>query len=110
MTGGTHLYIIQMDRTGAIKVGRSNDVERRCKQLQTSCPYPLIVLLVAKRQGNREQEVHRRLKAYRTASFQGEWFREPALGELPTDLYEMLDIEFVNSDWWKKPPEPGVGP
>jgi len=110
MKGGTHLYILQMDRTGAIKVGRSDDVERRLKQLQTSCPYSLITLLVAPLQGHRERDVHHRMHSYRTASFHGEWFRESALAELPEDLYELLDIEFVNSDWWRKAPEPAVGP
>lgn len=101
---GEHLYIIQMGMTGAIKIGRSSDPEVRLTQIQTGCPYRCRLILVAQEQGWREKDIHRRLRRYRTGNFNGEWFTEQALGELPTDLYEMFPVktlEMVNGEWWR---------
>ena len=78
---GKDLYIIQMAVTGDIKVGRSKNPNKRLKQLQTSCPHPLKVILVIR--GTRHN---------------GEWFEEGALAELPLEMYDLLDLS--NQDWW----------
>lgn len=92
MRGGEHLYVFQMGKTGAIKVGRSSDVERRRQEIQTGCPYEVRVILVAEGQGAREPQVHRVMRPFRLRLQKGEWFSEPALGSLPDDLYDLLGV------------------
>lgn len=109
MRGGDHLYIMQMGRTGAIKVGRSSDVERRRQELQTGCPYEVRVLLVAEGQGHREAQLHRFLRPFRLRHEKGEWFSEAAIGSIPVDIYDLMSmetVEMVNSDWWKNSRDP----
>lgn len=101
MRGGNHLYVIQMAETGAIKVGRSCDVVRRMREIQTGCPHPIRLVLEATNQGHRERAVHARLRRYRTRRYSGEWFREEALGELPDDIYEQIPLAVLDDpDWW----------
>lgn len=100
MIGGEHLYLIQMDRTGVIKIGRSSNPEKRLKQLQTSCPYELRIILVLQGEGHRERDFHRRLRRYNTRRYQGEWFEERGLTSLPDEVYEMIDLE--QRTWWEK--------
>ena len=69
MTGGRHLYVMQMDVTGAIKIGRSSNVDRRLGEIQTSCPYQVRVILVLENQGYRERKMHERLRKYRTRRY-----------------------------------------
>lgn len=94
---GKHLYIMQSYCTGAFKVGRSSDPERRREDLQVGSPFPLRLILVVEDQGWRERSVHDQLRNYWT---QGEWFTEPGLASLPLDLYEKLDLDMVNT-WWE---------
>ncbi len=105
MQGGEHLYIMQMARTGAIKVGRSSDVTRRRGEIQTGCPYEVRVLLIADGQGYREGHIHRIMRRFRLRSEKGEWFSESAIGSIPDDIYDMMTMEvceMVNGDWWKQ--------
>jgi len=96
------LYIIQMAITGDIKVGRSKDVPRRLKQLQTGAPHRLKILLIAPGLGHRERIVHESMCRYRNRGRRGEWFREEAIGSIPDDLFEMMPLEVVEDpDWWK---------
>ena len=97
---GRDLYVIQMSRTGDVKVGRSKNVSRRIKQLQTGSPHRLRLILHAEGEGHREKEVHRRMSRGRTR-FDGEWFEEDTLAELPDDLYEQL-LHMEDQDWWKE--------
>ena len=100
MNGGLHLYLIQAHTTGAFKVGRSSNPERRVKELQTGSPFELRIILVIENSGHREKPLHRRLHGYRSQGhLKGEWFIEPALGELPDDVYDQLDLDTVN-EWW----------
>ena len=94
---GTHLYIIQMNITGDIKIGRSKHPEKRLKQLQTGCPHKLKLILVVEDMGWYETVLHRRM-AFAAIRKNGEWFHESALTELPTNLYEKLNLEDQN--WW----------
>jgi hypothetical protein len=110
MKGGQHLYVMQMGRTGAIKVGRSSNVDRRLTEIQTGCPYQVKVIIVAEDQGHREAAVHRNLKVFRLRGHKGEWFSEMALGSLPDDIYDLMSVEMVemvNGDWWKASRDPG---
>jgi len=101
MIGGEHLYLIQSFCTGAFKVGRSSNPERRLRDLQVGSPFKLKIILVVKNQGTREKRVHDALHAFRSqGEYEGEWFIEPGLGSLPDDLYAMLDLEDVNT-WWE---------
>lgn len=99
---GCDLYVIQMAGTGDFKVGRTNDVRRRLKELQTSCPHPLRVFLHAEGKGNEERRVHRHLRGYETRGGKGEWFREEGMACIPDDLWEMVPVDVLEqSDWWK---------
>jgi hypothetical protein len=100
---GQHLYVIQMSKTGAIKVGRSGDPERRLRQLQTGCPYRLRLILVALDQGHLERSVHHAMRPYQTRYGDGEWFHERGMGYIPEGIWEQaLPWVLENPDWWKK--------
>ena len=102
---GRHLYIIQADRTGSVKIGRSNDPEQRLKSLQTGNPHLLKLILVLKDKGYLETSLHRRLTRGKTNGGE-EWFEYNALPELPDWIYDQLCLDVC--DWWwteeKKPP------
>ncbi len=107
MKNGQHLYILQMDKTGAFKIGRSKNPRARLKQLQTGCPHTIKLILIIQNQGHREKHIHQQLYRYRTRMYAGEWFYERGWGDLPDWLYEQIPedmLEFVNSDWWDNPP------
>jgi hypothetical protein len=99
---GEHLYIIQMSCTGAFKVGRSGNVPKRLKQLQTSCPHKLKVLLVAEGQGHLERSVHQALRSFQTRGQRGEWFSEEGIGSIPVKIWDQVPVEILEDpDWWK---------
>jgi len=67
------VYAIREKDTGHIKLGISNDPDRRMKELQTGNSHPL-ELLGYRRAVNRfkdEQEIHKEMSAYH---LRGEWF------------------------------------
>lgn len=100
---GRHLYILQSQGTGAIKIGRSDDPERRLGEVQTGCPYRLRIILVAKDMGYREKSVHRAMRRHRTRQADGEWFHEIGMGEIPVDVYERFhDWYMEDPDWWRR--------
>jgi len=94
-----HLYIIQSDKTGALKIGRSKNPKQRLKQLQTGSPYKLKLILIVEGKGNIEKNLHERLKRYRQRR-NGEWFDFNCTGMLPDWLYEMIDWDDANV-WWE---------
>jgi len=101
MRGGEHLYVIQMDVTGAFKVGRTSNPPRRLAELQTGAPHKLRIICVAFGQGFRERKVHALLRRYRTRAYSGEWFHEEGFGEIPDDIYECIPPETLEDiDWW----------
>ncbi len=101
MSAKDHLYIIQSDVTGAIKIGRSKNPQRRLKQLQTGSPYELRLLLVLENMADLERKLHRDLKGYRFRSTQGEWFDFESTGSLPIWICEKIDWDVANT-WWEK--------
>ena len=60
-----HLYIIQSDISGAMKIGRSKNPKKRLKQLQTGSPYKLKLLVEVPGKGLLEKSLHRTLKDYK---------------------------------------------
>jgi len=66
MRGGEDLYIIQMAVTGDVKVGRSSDVDRRIRELQTGCPHRLRLILHLPGEGGAERSIHDSFRRYRT--------------------------------------------
>lgn len=100
---GDHLYIIQSDTTGAVKIGRSTHPEKRLKELQTGSPYALRILKVFTDKGDIEHSLHQDVERYRLRSgasgIKGEWFHHDCLHYLPDWLYNELPLE---DRWWKK--------
>lgn len=94
-----HLYIIQSDVTGAFKVGRSKNPERRLKQLQTGSPYKLKLICVLENKGYQEKLLHSQLNESGRRC-KGEWFDFDLIGYLPDNIVEGLDLEIVNT-WWE---------
>lgn len=96
-----HLYIIQSDVNGCIKVGRADDPTARLYQLQTGSPYRLKLLKVIWGGGDIERTLHKQLQKHGLRIRKdGEWFTSNALAYLPDDI--MLDYAWENEYWWKK--------
>lgn len=93
---GLHLYVIQSDVTGAVKIGRSSKPEQRLDQLQTGSPYRLRLLAVYEGRGEEEQRIHRLVSRHRLKQ-EGEWFHHDCLPDLPEWVYAQLPFE---DDWW----------
>tara|TARA_A100001015_G_C14951098_1_gene696792 strand:+ start:18 stop:311 length:294 start_codon:yes stop_codon:yes gene_type:complete len=95
----SHLYIIQSDKNGAIKIGRSKNPPKRLKQLQTGCPDKLKIILVVENMGHLEKNLHQRLKDYKSRK-KGEWFEFNCTGMLPDWISEKIDWDVANV-WWE---------
>ena len=82
---------------GHHKIGIALDVKKRLKGIQTSCPFPVEILMTWKSENalGVEQAMHRRFAQHR---LKGEWF------QLPAGVLAMLrgiadiDSEFLTSD------------
>lgn len=101
------LYIAQMDKTGAFKIGRSKHPRARLKQLQTGCPHTIKLIAILKRQGHKEHQLHKHMERYRTRMYAGEWYHEKGWGELPNWVYNQIPedaLELVNAGWWEDAP------
>ena len=73
-----HLYAMQQSRfgVGEIKVGKSHDPIQRAKELGKSQNFRMEILKIWHYQGHLEATVHRRLKARKVTSGDGqEWFQ-----------------------------------
>jgi len=100
---GKDLYIIQSRVTGAVKVGRSDDPERRLSQLQTGSAHTLKIILTLTDGGSLERSVHGCLRKYKTRNMSGEWFHEEALGSVPDPIWEKAHPWYMEDpDWWKR--------
>ena len=95
---GLHLYVIQSHVTGAVKIGRSSDPERRLLSLQTGSPHRLRLLASYEGRGEEERNLHRLLRRFRLKQ-EGEWFAASCLNELPEWVYDKLPF---NDDWWMR--------
>jgi hypothetical protein len=65
-----HLYVVYSGPY--FKIGSSDNPERRIKDLQASCPYPIITFIIKYGSGHLEPILHSIFKEYH---HQGEWFR-----------------------------------
>jgi len=91
-----HLYLIQSDKTGMIKIGRSKNPQRRLKTLQTGNPNQLRLIYVYEGKGYLESSVHEELDRWRR---KGEWFDYQCVGSIPLYLYDELPFGVLD-DWW----------
>lgn len=101
-----HLYLMQADNSGAIKIGVSDNPEWRLKQLQTGCPFEIRLIAVFENQGHLEKPLHKKLKDYKinpltNKKTRGEWFDFSCMGTMPIWMIEALDLDVVNT-WWEK--------
>jgi hypothetical protein len=89
-----HLYIMaHSDRDDIVKVGRSDDPDSRCRQLQASQPCFIRVAATLPFQGELEKEVHRRLRSKRVNGAGREWFQASVSEALQvaTEVLDRLD-------------------
>ena len=92
-----HLYFIQSDNTGSIKIGRSIDPEKRLKDLQTGNPNKLKLIQVIENKGYLEKPLHKELKQFKIRL---EWFDYMCLGSIPEVIYEQFKNPTDFDDWW----------
>jgi hypothetical protein len=93
-----HLYFIQSDITGMIKIGRSKDPVKRLKQLQTGNANKLKLIASFKGLGWREKIIHEELSRW---SKKGEWFDPKCVGSIPADIYEKIEYGSFD-EWWSR--------
>lgn len=73
----SHVYVVQCEHGGPIKIGVAKDVATRLSAIQSCCPYPLSVLYIIKNGGQDvERRLHRNLRHFRV---HGEWFQDHEL-------------------------------
>lgn len=70
-TGVSFIYAIRANTTRSIKIGFSNDVERRLRDLQCACPEELEIIACWKGTMAEEQAIHAKLNDHRQHR---EWF------------------------------------
>jgi hypothetical protein len=68
---GQEIYFIQQGKNGPIKIGFTDNIEKRLKELQTANPYKLNLLLCINGNLKSEKELHKRFEQHR---LNGEWF------------------------------------
>lgn len=65
------IYFLQKGKNGPIKIGRSNNVKRRVKQLQSGSAEPLNLIMTLPESEYVESELHDR---FSEDQIRGEWF------------------------------------
>lgn len=86
------VYFIGPDE-GPIKIGTSQDVQRRLYKLQTASPKPLRILAMVRGNAALEAKLHTRFKRCR---IKGEWFdRTPELEQFLDDLRNAVLSNFA---------------
>jgi hypothetical protein len=94
------LYFIQSAVTGAVKIGVSKHPSKRLRQLQTGSPHLLRLILVLPEKASLERSLHSKMKRGKQTGGT-EWFSHESLTELPSWIYEQLDLEEVDN-WWRQ--------
>jgi hypothetical protein len=93
MSAGT--YVIQAEKCGPVKIGKTTNIESRLKALQTGHPNELVVLAFG---GTTETErrMHRELSEHR---IRGEWFEY----SMPVRhaIAQLNESYFTSDDWWR---------
>lgn len=101
---GQHLYVLQ-DATGRIKIGRSGDPKKRCRDLQNASGRKINVVLILPNRGVDEQDVHAALTQYRGY---GEWFansdacRKAIAAALGAEIKWRMPSEQHVAEWQRK--------
>jgi len=96
------LYFIQMEEAPFyFKIGRTKNIEKRLKQLQTGSGIKLRLVHLFKGMGHKEKYLHEELYRWRQS---GEWFASNrySIGALPTEFYEKLNENSLiqdNENW-----------
>lgn len=94
-----HVYFIQCQTTGLVKIGRSQDPIKRLRNLSTSSPTPLKMISYGKALPNHERELHDQFAEHRS---HGEWFH-PAI-----ELVEFAEAYTGSMHKVPEFPPPGV--
>ena len=68
----TKVYFIEGEGSGLVKIGKTGNVKRRLRALQTSSPVSLNLLMTIEYDDDLESRIHNKLSAHRA---HGEWFR-----------------------------------
>jgi hypothetical protein len=84
-----HLYIMQNEQ-GAIKIGRTRNVERRRRGIETGSGNKIRLVFEQKHAGRNERRLHEALAEFRTL---GEWFRDTP------EFRAILATELGQSPW-----------
>lgn len=101
------IYAIRAKRTAYVKIGYAVDSRKRLEGLQTGCPHELELEWELEGPQSAEQELHKKLAAYR---HRGEWFRigaaqlekemgfgkKPAKPREPVLLTELVQTSIFN--------------
>lgn len=93
---GDHLYFMQEQGTGLIKIGRSVDPKRRLRTLQTGNGKTIRLIAVFEGRGVEELYLHEHLKRWRV---KGEWFSYDCVGSIPDKYYQEIKYGSFD-DWW----------
>jgi T5orf172 domain len=93
-----HLYVMQYDfDASSVKIGRSDDVEKRRKTLEACQNFKVIVRKVYPGMGHMESSIHRRLRGYSSRKGSGrEWFQMT-----PPDASMIIERMFLKAKLWK---------
>ncbi len=83
------IYFVQGECGGPIKIGYTNDIEKRLRALQTGYPDILKLLLAFPGNPQYEKLVHKQLDKYR---LQGEWFKPS-----PEVMNRIRDFKIMNN-------------
>lgn len=66
------VYFIQGVNGGPIKIGHTDNIEKRIKQMQTGNPNQLILLHITRGGKNLEDQIH---EEFKEDHYRGEWFK-----------------------------------
>lgn len=102
------VYFLKAERSGLIKIGTTEDFERRLSSLRAGCPEQLDVLGTVPGSYNLEQSLHRKFHHLRLRS-NSEWFRSDE--EIEKYISEVLELfrnspEVFRNDSGTIPPQP----
>ncbi len=90
-----HIYFVQADTGGLVKIGWATKPAARVKNMQMVCPVRLVILLTVAGNGAMEKELHTR---FAHARQHGEWF-EPT-----PEIFTLIE------EWRTTPPPAPVWP
>lgn len=96
------IYFIQCGKNGPIKIGSSDEPDKRMEQLQVGCPYELKMLWKYRENGDntadyetREVDIHKKFQHERV---RGEWFHpsRDLVNFISAEMENSITVTFVN--------------